>query len=438
MLSRDLKWQSDWQKYKNNVNDDYKRRQGRGEDEVEDEGKERVQGPRIRHSFPDLTCAPLSSPDFRLADFVSIPLVVKTPGSFLCRRLTCCSETQSGTTWPPHLSSWPSFRGLLTMADRGSCARECGKKPRRGNHGQLPIRQYAKCGRFSARGLPWMKRGKKGTNEVTPLRRLRILFCYEHTAYMYTLDPLGLEAGSGSADQCEREPRTCKGRSWGLYRDDPPFRSNTLCEPLYDAQRPPLTMSDDGNWIPTAWLTAPPFTFPLSTPQETPTDFPASTPSEPRTSLEISPPTLTKTEDPTRTGVLLSTFGTLATISPTYGSPTSFPLSVWSPITIHSSPLSSPRPTHTTHTRHTYSPRTSSTSSGSSLITSGSSFKTSSLSSTSSHSPSMTSSTTFSRTSTSFPPPVTQTTLPSFGSSSDVRIFPYPVQDSSPDTMEHI
>jgi len=55
MLSRDLKWQSDWQKYKDNVNDDYKRRQGRGEDEAEDEGKERVQGPRIRQSFPDLT-----------------------------------------------------------------------------------------------------------------------------------------------------------------------------------------------------------------------------------------------------------------------------------------------------------------------------------------------------------------------------------------------
>jgi hypothetical protein len=54
MMSRDLKWQSDWQKYKDNVNDDYRRRQGNGEDEVEEEGKERVQGPRIRQSFPDL------------------------------------------------------------------------------------------------------------------------------------------------------------------------------------------------------------------------------------------------------------------------------------------------------------------------------------------------------------------------------------------------
>ena len=60
MLSRDLKWQSDWQKYKDNVNDDYKRRQGRGEGEVDDKGKERVQGPRSRQSFPDLTCAQLS------------------------------------------------------------------------------------------------------------------------------------------------------------------------------------------------------------------------------------------------------------------------------------------------------------------------------------------------------------------------------------------
>lgn len=60
MMSRDLKWQSDWQKYKDNVNDDYKRRQGKGEEEVEDEGKERVQGPRIRQSFPDLTYVLLS------------------------------------------------------------------------------------------------------------------------------------------------------------------------------------------------------------------------------------------------------------------------------------------------------------------------------------------------------------------------------------------
>ena len=57
MMSRDLKWQSDWQKYKDNVNDDYRRRQGKGDDEVDDEGKERIQGPRIRQSFPDLTCA---------------------------------------------------------------------------------------------------------------------------------------------------------------------------------------------------------------------------------------------------------------------------------------------------------------------------------------------------------------------------------------------
>jgi hypothetical protein len=57
MMSRDLKWQSDWQKYKDNVNDDYKRRQEK--DEVDDDDKERVQGPRIRQSFPDLTCAQL-------------------------------------------------------------------------------------------------------------------------------------------------------------------------------------------------------------------------------------------------------------------------------------------------------------------------------------------------------------------------------------------
>jgi len=55
MMSRDLKWQSDWQKYKDNVNDEHRRRQANGEDEADDEGKERVQGPRIRQSFPDLT-----------------------------------------------------------------------------------------------------------------------------------------------------------------------------------------------------------------------------------------------------------------------------------------------------------------------------------------------------------------------------------------------
>lgn len=53
MMSRDLKWQADWQKYKDNVNEEYKRRQTRGEGDT-DEGKERVQGPRIRQSFPDL------------------------------------------------------------------------------------------------------------------------------------------------------------------------------------------------------------------------------------------------------------------------------------------------------------------------------------------------------------------------------------------------
>lgn len=54
MMSRDLKWQSDWQKYKDNVNEDHRRGQTKGRNEVEDGGKERVQGPRIRQSFPDL------------------------------------------------------------------------------------------------------------------------------------------------------------------------------------------------------------------------------------------------------------------------------------------------------------------------------------------------------------------------------------------------
>lgn len=54
MMSRDLRWQSDWQRYKDNVNDEYRRRQANGWDEVGDEGKESVQGPRIRQSFPDL------------------------------------------------------------------------------------------------------------------------------------------------------------------------------------------------------------------------------------------------------------------------------------------------------------------------------------------------------------------------------------------------
>jgi len=201
-------------------------------------------------------------------------------------------------------------------------------------------------------------------------------------------------------------------------------------------------MNDDGNWLPTAWLTTPPFTFPLSNPHQTPTDPPASTPAFTRTPLEISPPTVTKTDGPTRTGVPLSTFRT-----PTHGGPTSLPLSIWSPITIPSFPLSSPRSTHNslattpkfTRTRYTHSSRTSSTSFGSSLTTSGSSSHTSSLSLTSSHSPSTTSShsssTTSSMTPSSrFPPPVTQTTFPSFSSSSDVRIISYVVQDSSFDT----
>jgi len=55
MMSRDLKWQADWQKYKHTVNEDHRRGQTKGEDEVDDEGKERVQGPRMRQFFPDLT-----------------------------------------------------------------------------------------------------------------------------------------------------------------------------------------------------------------------------------------------------------------------------------------------------------------------------------------------------------------------------------------------
>jgi len=55
MMSRDLKWQAEWQKYKDTVNEDYRRRQTKGENEMDDEGKERVQGPRMRQSFPDLT-----------------------------------------------------------------------------------------------------------------------------------------------------------------------------------------------------------------------------------------------------------------------------------------------------------------------------------------------------------------------------------------------
>lgn len=74
MMSRDLKWQSDWQKYKNDVNDEYRRRQTRGEDEAEDDGKERVQGPRIRQSFPDLTentwLAPVPPPQLLLGNAI--------------------------------------------------------------------------------------------------------------------------------------------------------------------------------------------------------------------------------------------------------------------------------------------------------------------------------------------------------------------------------
>ena len=88
MMSKNLKWQSDWQKYKANVNDNHKKRQGKGEDEVDDKGKERVKGPRVRQSFPDLTCAKLSPPDAPFTNF----------------GLWCYSEN----TWlvpvpPPHL-----------------------------------------------------------------------------------------------------------------------------------------------------------------------------------------------------------------------------------------------------------------------------------------------------------------------------------------------
>ena len=226
-------------------------------------------------------------------------------------------------------------------------------------------------------------------------------------------------------------------------------------------------MSDDDIWPPTAFLTAPPFSFtlsiPLSMPQETPTGFPASTPPDTRTPFETNRPTFTKTGDPTGTGVLLSTF------RPPSTRPHSFPLTFWSnSITIVSPPLSSPRPTsdpmattHTSHsglstftrTRHTHSFPTHSssfrssfttfssfmtsspslTSSHSSLMTFSSSSRTSSMPSSSSRSSSMFSRTSSRTSSTTFPPPVTQTTLPMFTSDSQVGGISSAVHDSSPD-----
>ena len=89
MLSRDLKWQSDWQKYKDSVNDDYRRRQGKREDEVDDDGNERVQGPRIRQSFPDLTYVRRSLPNVHPTN--------------LCLRFSRSENTWLVPVPPPHL-----------------------------------------------------------------------------------------------------------------------------------------------------------------------------------------------------------------------------------------------------------------------------------------------------------------------------------------------
>ncbi|KAF9650970.1 hypothetical protein BDM02DRAFT_1007415 [Thelephora ganbajun] len=215
---------------------------------------------------------------------------------------------------------------------------------------------------------------------------------------------------------------------------------------------------------------------PLPTLMETP-DFPPSMSSLDSASFDTSlPPTLTQTDDPAMTVVFPSSTGTLDTSTPMPGDPTSLPptltntpppatlqtdiSSVFIPnsfsdssITIDPSSsfsLSSPSPTSDPLSKSFSNSLTftstfsgdslstfSSTSLGSSFTTglssvSGSSFTTSDSSlTTSSHSPTpSTSSTTssefisstipFSNTfsSTSFPPPVTTTTFPTFGNGS--------------------
>jgi len=148
MMSRDLKWQSDWQRYKDNVNDDYRRRQGQDEGGVDDERKEEVQGPRIRQSFPDLTCARVLLFETRSLILICLCFfAVKTLGLFLCHRLICCLVAQSRTTLPPPSSSWPLFMERLTTGDSRSCARDCGRRRRPVNHGRSPTQRCARCGR---------------------------------------------------------------------------------------------------------------------------------------------------------------------------------------------------------------------------------------------------------------------------------------------------
>jgi len=146
MMSRDLKWQSDWQKYKDNVNDDYKRRQGRAEDEVDDEGKERVQGPRIRQSFPDLTdntwLVPVPPPHLLLGDAIknymapTFKLMTLVHGTFDDgrQRELCTRMWEKAQTREPWTVAHSAVRKVWKVLSEGPPADEEGEeRNKRGN-----------------------------------------------------------------------------------------------------------------------------------------------------------------------------------------------------------------------------------------------------------------------------------------------------------------
>jgi len=142
MMSRDLKWQSDWQKYKDNVNDDYRRRHERG---VDDEGKERVQGPRIRQSFPDLTentwLVPVPPPHLLLGSAIknyvtpTFKLMALVRGTFddgrqqeLCTRMW--EKAQTGEPWTVAQSA---VRKVWKILSEGPPVDEGEERNKRGN-----------------------------------------------------------------------------------------------------------------------------------------------------------------------------------------------------------------------------------------------------------------------------------------------------------------
>jgi len=145
MMSRDLKWQSDWQKYKVNVNDDYRRRQGKGEGEVDEEGRERVQVPRIRQSFPDLTentwLVPVPPPHLMLGNAMkkymapTFKLMALVQGTFddgrqgeLCMRMWDKAQTRE-----PWTVAHSAVRKVWKILSEGPPVDEGEERNKRGN-----------------------------------------------------------------------------------------------------------------------------------------------------------------------------------------------------------------------------------------------------------------------------------------------------------------